>query len=42
MLSAYDLEAPKKATNLSINSDLLKKSQGARHQPFRRLGAGTR
>ena len=27
MLSAYDLEAPKKATNLSINSDLLKKAK---------------
>jgi antitoxin CcdA len=25
MLSLYDLEAPKKATNLSINSDLLAK-----------------
>jgi antitoxin CcdA len=27
MSHVYDIEAPKKATNLSINSDLLKKSK---------------
>ena len=27
MLQLYDVKAPKKATNLSLNSDLLKKSK---------------
>lgn len=27
MLAAYDLQSPKKPTNLSINSDLLKKAR---------------
>ena len=27
MLAIYDLDAPKKATNLSVNSDLLKKAK---------------
>ena len=27
MILAYDLDAPKKATNLSINADLLKKAK---------------
>ena len=30
MQQVYDVDAPKKATNLSVNSDLLKKARGLR------------
>jgi len=30
MQYVYDVDAPKKATNLSVNSDLLKKARGLR------------
>jgi len=30
MQHIYDVDAPKKATNLSVNSDLLKKARGLR------------